>query len=206
MADTAVGMILQCTLRGQQDAQTTLTVLHFRLEADPTPAPIYAALGAFNTHISSGVNNLWTRYLNCISNVWEATSITSQIIYPIRYVGQSLLKGGEFGSVSGTALPVGNMVAITKRAEIAGPHGVGGVRMPGVPTSHAFESMVTANGFLAYNIMALELTDNQTPTGGQNWNPIIFNRSSPATSAPIESASTQPQIRTMSRRVVGRGI
>jgi len=201
------GAILEITIRGTLAGQTTLTLFHYRLTvltAQDGLAAIDATNAAFNTALPSSMLGAYT---DCQSNQQSIDQIVYQWIYPTRYARVIKTPAILTGAIDAAALPPGSAAAFTKRTDFAGPHSHGTLHLPGAPLQFANEGVwdpaEAATAFLG--LIAL-MNDVLPSSGAGDMTPIIFTRIIPANSQVITSASYMPEIRTMKRRVVGRGI
>jgi hypothetical protein len=206
--NVSAGDIIEVTIRGSINLQTTLSILHYRL-ATITPQDGPTLAGLFNGEINSALPScLLSAYADCCSEDMIILEVGLQWIYPIRYARLNYTAVIGTGVVPSPCLPPAVATALTKRSDLAGRSKQGTLHMPGVPTSFVGSGLLNAPAIAAYNSLGTLLNDTVTPTGsgGSDFIPIIFHRSSPAGSVDITNVVVQDTSRTMRRRVVGRGI
>lgn len=198
--------IVEVTLRTTVNSQTCLSLLHYRYDGTGTLSDGGAAiLGLLNQMNSAG--NLVTKYADLLAGNVTLDELRGQLIWGSRYNPVSVTPSSAGGTWPGADCENPAVsVAITKRAEIATRHGRGTLHMPGVPQ----DAQVGGNSTNAYqtaaNPLEAEIAAQRTPTSGQLWTPVIYNRVSPLDSARVVSVNTETSLRTMRRRVLGRGI
>jgi len=205
----ATNDVIEYTLRGQLDGQTMLTVLHFRALVTGPITDGRAKLLAFITkELTFGAATITNEYVNCLSQQWVMDNIYAQVIKPTRYVRVvGIPSEARNGAVEVDSLPSSVAAAITKRSNgTAGRHGQGTVHMGAVPTTFASGSVLTPAAVSAYSLLGQVLAEDYVIDTALTLQPVIFDRSSPSTSAIYRSCDPELTIRTMKRRVVGRGI
>lgn len=206
MPNLSTGTIVQVTLEGRLFAQTTLTVLHYRLDATGGPTDMDLLFDQFRTALTVGTTNFYESYIECLSADYVPSYITMQAIYPIRYRARIYTPIQVSGLVAGDSMPPGVQVSITKQSALAQRDGIGGVRMPAVPISFVIEGQISPSAEDAYTIFANNLNNAYVAGAGNTFTPVIFHRLNPDNSLVIATAIVQRTVRTISRRVVGRGI
>lgn len=202
----AANSILEVTLIGTLAGQTTLTILHYKLGStgiSDGESAITAANAAINNALPS---SLVAYYLACCGESFALDSIRYQWIYTVRYLARTVPSAFDQGTVAGACMPPGVSVAITKQSQLAGRHGRGTVHMPGVPLTFVTAGLLDGSAQAPYTNLANEL-EAPIPVGGGTFAaPVIYQRASPINSQQVIQTTVQQNVRTMSRRVVGRGI
>lgn len=202
----AANSILEVTLIGNLASQTTLTLLHYK-----TVTAISDGDSAINT-VNANINNalpscLVAYYLACCGAGFDLLAVRYQWIYTVRYLARTIPAVLTSGTAGSTALPPGVAVAITKQAQTSGRKNRGTVHMPGVPLDAVTDgSLSPGAGLTAYVNLGKEIEVPQPIGGGTFAAPVIYQRSSPINSQQVIQTIVQTNVRTMSRRVVGRGI
>jgi len=204
------GAILQLTTRyalvtGTDEA---LTTHHFVYSGPAIPD------GALEARTAA---QEWMTVASRWAQLWKATAtdltgihdVWGQWIHPIRYQKQDAALATVFGVLPGTVAPPGTSVAIERRGDVANRHGVGGVRVPATNSEIAsnVDGLIAAGLRPAWQALADSVNDSWSTasTPGGTFTPIIFNRSAPSASVIVTQGILHLQVRTMRRRVVGRG-
>jgi len=201
-----VGDIINITMVGRCNGQTTMTSLHYRLTSVGSLTVHSTWAQAVISKLNTATVGLAQYYMNACSEQLIAAEWWVQKIYPTRMVKVSGVSDPSEGVIAEFALPPATSVSLTKRGLVAGRHSIGGVRMPAVPLTWNESGYVSATGLLLYESLCSQL---QAPLDGVtigNLQPVIFNRVSPNISVDVMGMSTEDTLRTMKRRVVGRGI
>lgn len=200
-----VNDIISLTAIGRLDDQVVMNVFHYRLTSlgSLTAFPTWAV--ALNDKLNDAAE-LSAFYTNCLSEDVTDLRWFIQKIYPTRLVKHVGDMDPDIGAIAESALPPGTQASLTKRALVAGKHAIGGIRMPGVPVTASEGGYISS----AYKVLLTNLRDSlQAPITSVTIGtitPIIFNRSNPAGSLDIDSITPEDTMRTIRRRVVGRGI
>lgn len=200
-----VGDIVSITLRGTLNGQTTLNVLHYRLTSVGGLTDFASWASAVVIKLD-GPAEMAVFYAGALSEDVTNLQYVIQKIYPTRLVVYVHDMTATEGQITESALPPGVQASLTKRGALANRNNIGGVRMPGAP--------ITANegGYIstAYNALleafATYLAGPITTVTIGTLTPIIYNRQIPADSPAVATVTVEQTMRTMRRRVVGRGI
>lgn len=203
-----IGAIIEVAFVGTTDGQTTMSLLHFKLEGDPVSDGALW-LGSLIAAIKSP-DQLRDLYLDCCAQPYEMKTITAQMIWaPIPNISRRPRKVDvqvdQHGTVEEAMEPSLVAIAVTKRSDLAGRKGIGTLHMPAVPVPFLEQSVLTTAGLVPYSHLADAIPD-LISVEGTDARPIIFNRTDPAESPIITSCTVETTARTMMRRVVGRGI
>jgi len=98
-------------------------------------------------------------------------------------------------------------IVATLRSPTTGRHSHGNMFLTGFPASYLEAGYVTTGARDAAAAVVSACTRVlETTTEPSRWHPVIFNRTSPATSEFVYSSSIRTTARVMNRRTVGRGI
>lgn len=206
----AAGSILQltCRYRLTSTPDEALTTHHYQLVNLNIPdgaAEAVAAAQEFMT-VASRWGQLWRAVS---SNLVELHDVWAQWIYPIRYQKQDANLPSLSGTINSPPAPPGTSVALERRGDKANKHNVGGVRVPGAPMDIAGDGsgQILGGYVAAWNALASTLNDSWSTAlnPGSSYIPVIYNRAAPTTSAPVTNVILHQTVRTMRRRVVGRG-
>lgn len=203
----ATNDVIALTFQCSQDLQTVMSVFHYQYIGPTTIADGAAALDTLlSNQFEPG--SLLDKYLLACNADLKVTNINAQLVAPGRFAKLSQLPavGYSQGRIAGTPLPSSTAVAITKRGDSANRHSVGTLHMGGVDSASVADSVLTEAGKLLYAAVAGTLYFNIQANVDESFRPIIFNRAGPTSSVRVTAATKQNNVRTMRRRVVGRGI
>lgn len=203
---TTTGDIYEVRLRGMHDNQQVMSVLHYIYDPHGETITVEGACEGLNNALKTA-DDLMNKYYIVLNHEYVGEQTEIQRIYPDRSVYYSFDPFGANGLSEGDGLPPGNSVAVTKRSDLAGRSKVGGVRVPAVSVGDVVEGRLTELAATGYGNFALKLLVHQPiGFGDAEMLPIILHRASPILSAPLTQVLVQTAVRTMSRRVLGRGI
>lgn len=200
------GSILEFTIRGSANGQTTLSLFHYRY----TGSGDYPNAG---TALSSWINGYLTNatpigqamWLGAMSQQWVQEGIGAQWIYPLRYSRLFLPTAATVGAVAQPMLPQNVSLAITKRTDLAGRRGTGTLHLPGVPVTFVSNGLVTAAAVGGVS----DITDNIEQAyiySAREFEPVLLHRAAGNLSPVITGGELQSTSRTMRRRTVRVGI
>lgn len=202
------GTIIELGIAGTLFAQRTLTLFHYRL----TGTTVTDGEAALEEWLSSLTGNvaLGGAYFAACSEDWTGYQLSAQVIF---VPGPSVQRRPKVvmnistyeGEVASPSLPPGVAVALTRRSEVATRRGVGTIHMPAVPTSYTANGSLNSTGLADYTTFGDACMENPT-IGTLTGVPLIYNRTAPVDSIQVTSVTPQSTLRTMRRRVVGRGI
>ena len=204
MPVVSLGAIMEVSIRGRVDEQTCISLFHYRLTdggANPTLQSLY---DAFNASLNS-TSQLADAYTAACALEYQCDEIRYQLITPTRYVARGYTPLDLNGDITGGCMPSSVSVAITKRSDIAGRHGLGTLHMPGVPRGFVQGSSLTGQAVTQYGYIGQTLLTPVQTTGPMTWRACVFQRTSPENSVIIVNSQVHTTTRTMRRRVVGRG-
>lgn len=200
----SVGSIVEVTFPYRVNSQLCMAVLHYKLRSGS---------------VSDGATNLQALLtdLNAVGGLHEAMSfcqsedatypeLRAQVISPLRFVPETQLSNRSQGAITEPCNNQQVAIAVTKRSELASRHGIGTLHLGGIADTFCTAGRVASAFGSIINLFAGQLNDDVTLTGSVIYDPVIYNRSNPSLSAVITTASYQDTLRTMRRRVVGRGI
>lgn len=206
----AQGDIIQVTVSYfQQNVVEMQNTFHYRMAAPTTIANGEAALNLLiNQFFEETTSTHWPNAWAGVSSTSVAVSkIKAQRIFPLRNVPLIALRDVP-GIVVSTAFPGVLQWSITERGDFAGKGKTGGIRIPGLPETAVLDGRLTPAFQTAAVTLRSFVTTTKTTVGGEaaTWVPIIFNRTLPATSQDITSATIQESVRAQRTRIIFRGI
>lgn len=208
--DVAIPMtvndIISLTAVGRLYSQTTMTVLHYRLTSVGSLPLFNGWASSLLTTLNTPTIGLTAFYTRCLSEDWTAGQWWIQKIHSTRLVKVAGNMSPSVGGIGESALPPGVAASITKRAAVAGRNAVGGIRLPALPvTSNEAGYMSTAQELIMADL-CIQLQAPITTVSIGTLTPIIYNRLNPTSSLEVVNCTVETTLRTMKRRVVGRGI
>lgn len=200
------GSIVAVTFEQSLYNQAVLNTLHYRLE---TPTPLTdgnAALTSLFAKIDGNTDAFLTHcLLKAQSNDLKLNFVSLQWISPDRFRRRTFIPAVTAGLLAEPASPPSSAIFLETQSELAGRHGHGGIHIAGLPLSETEDGRWTAA--IAGTLSALQTRVTEAITDGTSvYSPIIFNRTTPAASPIVEDSLLWGEVRTMRRRVVGRGI
>lgn len=198
--------IAEITLVQRLDGQTMLSILHYRYFGT---ADILDGAVALTTLVDDLNDNDPGRFVYEMAqaqvNTVTYTQIVAQWILPSRWARALYVPFRATGTRAVDAISSSSAAVITKRTDFPAPHGVGSLHLGGLAYTDAFQSQWTLATRALTDNVGLAMKRPVTLAGGE-LRPVVLNRTLPATSQEILSAITEPTVRTMRSRVVGRGV
>lgn len=197
------GSIIELAAEYMVNGQQCINLFHYKFV---TGAPLPNGRTAIQT-VLDGLDMLGiqTQHAACLSSLVGDITWYGQWIHPTRYAYAIWNAGPKTASGPNTMQPVNVGASITKKGEIAARSNVGTTHMGGVPAPWVVASMITAAGLAQYNLLASRMTQGFLLPTTQEFQPVLFSKSAPATSAPIFEAFAQDTSRVERRRTVGVG-
>lgn len=200
--------IIALTIDGRLDGQQLLLTHHYRLNVVTGPGFDMAdVLDQLNEYLASS-DRLYDRYVNVLSQQVTGMFAVLQVIHPIRYVRKTYNNPQATGEVTQVSLPPNVATAITLQCERAGKKFRGTKHIGGVPVTFTTNGLVNATGLALYNPLGTELL-NEPDLDVIGFDgallPVVYNRTSPATSPQVVTRIVQPTQRVERRRTVGLG-
>lgn len=204
MPGIALNDIVEVTWNQRLAGQMVLTYFHYLV----TGAGAAPEVGAFSTTLAGAQIVPGGPVLDVydeLSNEMRLISARAQVIKPTRWAYREVFPDVEINGASGDhALPPGVAIAITKQGAGAGRHYHGTLHLAGFPQTRCADGLVNADAIpdirTAFDFLNLVQT-----VDGVELTPIIYNADTPGDSFPIDHFTVEETLRTMSRRVVGRG-
>jgi len=203
----AVNDIVQVTVLQSRNNQQYMNVYHYRCSTAPstgTPAENVAAL----------IDHLWQVPGGTLGPLWQAINaddtflnrVRGQVIHPTRaaYVEHLIVSSGN---IDANQLETGNLAWVfVKQSEFAGRRGKGTTHMIVPASDWMQDGNLDGNGQIERDAFMAEVDDVQTVAAGGTYEPVIFHPGFSPAFHRITHTTQKPEIRTMSRRTVGRGI
>jgi len=200
------GMLVQTTLVGEQSGQRVLngfTYVAEKLTGAPTVDDLYEFIR--DQVWGTGAASWQDTFLSCCPSDYELEFTDVQVFHPDRLVkaryNVALPGNGEDPAKLSCISPV-----YLRRGDLGTRRDISTLHMP------AIENEFFANGLLTAPMVALLedflpfLTMAHTSASGEiRIRPCIYHRDYQFAYSLITQAHVQPQVRTMRRRVVGRG-
>lgn len=196
--------IVECTIVGEMAGQRILNTYHYVEFGGDLPATLVGAnqmADDFNA-IALDAAGL----LSVLNPAYTLIRTTAQLIYPTRFVqGHSAAAAPAPGTRAGTPMASSTQWSVTTLSDAAGPGGHGGNRYAGLNIGDEALSLLTP-AFILLAIDAVAPLYATMNLAGNAVFPIIYKRADPLSSNQIVDFDVEREVRTMRRRVVGRGI
>lgn len=201
------GDIVLMSFEGKCFGQTIIYTQHYRINGagNPTTTLTQDWLEVMSLINGGGEDDLITHYKDLYSNEYTLFGVRLQRIFPIRsaFFRTAIVDGGgtfvgQTGTASGSA-------ALTFRTEKAGRDQISNKKLGPVPEEAQLEGLLTA----AYQAEVKVFGDQQMrelvlPVASVDMIPVVYHAGTHATDD-YASFEVQAEVRSMSRRVVGRG-
>lgn len=198
---------VQVVTRYEVNGQVNLMVLHYRVtNPDPTTSVEQDCLAIADWFSDAAtLGRPMQRLLPMFSTNTLVRWVRAQRVGPTRSVFRQS-DVGEDGSFAGTSTAQNLTVSLTKRTNTPGRKGIGRVQMGGVSTTVYDEGrVVSADYKTRFNLLEAALTGTVTAAA-----PLQIVQCLPASvggpAYDVVDMLLQPEVRTMTRRTVGRGI
>lgn len=199
--------ILEVVVGAKLNGQTIQFVTHYKYEENGGGTLTVSAASTDLDVVINDTLRLIQIYCACLSSdAVPDNTYTIQAIYPTRFAKISFTNSHGALAPAG-ALPPGNAIAVTKRSTGATRHSHGTTHVGAVPAAWITAGVLNGGEGSTYSDLGDQIAfPVDLGLGPQSATPVILRRGSPGLSEVITSTVTQPQARTMRRRVVGRGI
>jgi len=203
----AVNDIVQTTVIGRKDGQNILNVFHYRCSTAPstgTPAENLSSLIVFLWEVDTGY--LEPAWLECLPNDYTLNAVRAQVVAPVRgaYVERLIVDDGDIDT---NVLNTPNLTWVfVKQAELAGRRGRGTTHMVVPTTDWISNGELAASGGASRDALVALMDDQITVPAGGVFEPVIYHPGFSPSFSRITHCTIKQEIRTMSRRTVGRGI
>lgn len=203
----AVDSLIQTTVLGLKDQQNVLNVFWYRCTSAPSTGTVAENLEAL-------ILKLWEVDLGTMEPLWTAVmpddytlnAIRAQVIKPVRtaYVEKLIV---DLGDLVADQIQTANLSWVfVKQSDAAGRRGKGTTHMLLPVSTWMSNGSLTGVGSADREALIAAIPQIVTVAAGGTYEPIIYHPDfSPAFSR-ITHCTIKSEIRTMSRRTVGRGI
>lgn len=192
----------------EQGVETMMNVLHYRLASGGPYLDGADEILKLVQQIGNGAaaGTFAAAWAELAANTVTINRVVGQKIWPARYA-KVVNEIDVVGNKETEALPPQVQAAITKRAELAVPYGIGGIRVPGIATEFEVHGKLTAAGLNQLEILAETLTPLLTPPATSAiWEPVIYRRGNPGSSLRVAQVQPHSTLRTQRTRIPGKGI
>lgn len=207
------GDVVELTCFGKQDSQAILNVFHYKYRSLDVVDTDAAYTDLMQELIADFRNQVWAPavapWRGGVAVQYRMERIRAQkVSYGARhyFVEEAVNQDGTGG---GTALPSATQLTVTLRGTQVGKGLTGGKRFSGLTTGD-FTAGVWNNVIQAqWNVIAQNLVKPLVISfipPGFKFDPVIWSITRPLGNNQVRAAIVQPEVRTMKRRVVGRGI
>lgn len=202
--------ILEVTFVGLYQGSTILNVFHYRLLSASSAIfdgdlVVDAAIAKLQTDPLGAAN----AFRDCVNVAFELLHVRYQWIYPIRFSPLTSDNNCGGGTVVGQELPSNVAGVFLKRSIFAGPHGHGSCHMSGLSVQSVVGPVLSAEYKTDLSVFAARMDDTISLSeilSGASLAPVLYDRSSPATSALWNETQVMESVRVMRRRTLGVGI
>lgn len=157
-------------------------------------------------NVITSANHLFQKFYACLSQDAQSLKIFGQWIDPIRYAYLWRPDVITEGQVAEGALPANVGVTITRRGELANRHHISNIHMGAVPASWVVNSQVVQPVGEPYQELVDKSCEVIIAAGGDQFDPVAYNRAASANSALLTTGYVQTTSRINRRRTVGVGI
>lgn len=198
--------IMEATIVQTLYSQTMLSIFHYKLTSSGvldggTVLDEFSNIWGLDAEFSMVKAFSQAQSENVVYN-----SVVLQWIAPSRYARRVYLSDIIAGTRTGSAISPQTAAAITRQTDLPRPHGVGTLHLGGLLASDVTSGQWNTTGREKIADLSAFLFREYTTPSTNVLTPVVFNRAVPANSEKVIRAVGQPQVRTMRRRVVGRGI
>jgi hypothetical protein len=205
MAFPTAGAIVELALEGTLDAQRVMNLLHYRVSyTSGGPAGEDELFNALHAAITP-TGELIPRYLACISTDFTLDRIRYQVVAPTR-TRFRYKDMGITGTGGAPACPPADSACITLRGDGAGRTNRRSLHLPGLPFDWVNQGKVDPGFLTNFANLRLKLEHIYTVLTTVDLQPCIWHRTNYVQSVQIKDSQLQDSVRTMRRRVLGRGI
>jgi len=200
------GAILEVSIKGTYKTQRFLSLFHYRYERPSGEVDGRVLINTINPLINdAALGKLVKEYTLTLHTDAALEEVVYQWLWPTRRPRVTKTPAVLSGNVAGDPAPPNIAMALTKRGDAAGRHGVGTLHMPALSLVNIDGGEFTLLGQDSYGQMLTKLAEVINIEFGENLIPVILNRGDPANSPQILDTFSHKQVRTMHRRTVGLG-
>lgn len=200
------GMILLTTAQGRLSGQTILNTFTHAVQV-VTGAPTIDQLyqGMYDDWWDAGAS-VRTTYLNCLPSDYTLDFLNVQVISPIRYKKRQIASAGVGALIAAADQPVTSQV-IYRSGDLGSRKDQSSLHLPGTSVAEVTNGVYDLGQTALLNALAVKCKTPYTiATGTLTVTPVIFHRGPTPSYSIITDAIAKTEVRTMRRRVVGRGI
>lgn len=201
----APGTIFEITATSVVFLQRCFNIRHYRCVSVGAEIDGIENLDAFAEAWNAG-GGLDERYAALQTNVAVQRRIRLQMIWAQRYRAKEYSAEQPNGTYVGETDTANVAASIELASEVANRHGIGRQQLYAIPDEGMLEGEVSAAYFTLMGQLATALTGNITTGTTAVWEPIIYNRASPAASLKVIQAGPKTEVRTQRSRQVRKGI
>jgi len=203
----AANDIIQMTVGGLKDVQNVLNIFYFRCT---TPA----STGTAAENLSTLIDHLWddavgtwySVWLNLMPNDYTLQFIRMQVVAPTRQAYVEELQVFD-GFIDVDPIQTANLSWVfLKQSALAGRRGVGPTHMLVPSMQWAQNGNLTAVNQAERTALMTLVPQVVTVAAGGVYEPVIYHPGFSPNFTRITHCTQKNEIRTMSRRTVGRGI
>lgn len=200
------GAILEVSIRGSYQTQRFISLFHYTYEVPSGTTDGVALINTidplFNSNIAGSVVK---EYTDCLNQGAVLEEVVYQWVHPTRRARIIKTPAVLGGVVVGDKAPPNIAMALTKRGDVAGRHGVGTLHMPALSLNMISGGTFTLEGQDLYGPLQTAVQAPLNIEFGENMVAVIYDRAVPANSTPITNVVNNVTVRTMHRRTVGLG-
>jgi len=203
--DITTNSWLSVTFEGRQAGQQIMNVMNYVYEGDETVEDGPLVVDELDTLITAA-DDLWERWLGCMSNNVTSCKRFYQWFHPIRYAwigkGLDVETAGALEMLS----PGPNWSqAVTRRTNFAGREEVSTLKLAGVPAERIQDGFLTDPQMTVLQDFADRSVHQYVLGSGSKMTPVPWNRVSPGSANQLRTAYAHNTVRVMRRRTVGLG-
>lgn len=200
------GMIVLTTAQGRLSGQTILNTFTHAVEVltgAPTVDQLYQAV--YDDWWDAGAS-VRTTYLAALSSDYTLDFLNVQVIYPVRYKRRQFIDANTGGLIE-AAEQAATSQTIYRSGDLGSRRDQSSLHLPGVNQVYYADGVYEVAQVARLNALAVKCkTAYSIGTGTLRITPVIFHRGPQPSYSIITDAIAKTEVRTMRRRVVGRGI
>ena len=201
----AIGDIVLIQFRGSINDQVTISNFHYRVTGMPTVIPVNNELDNILQELDANAGAVYENFrLACPGN-WACDFLVAQRLTTVRSVSRKLAPTNQAGARMNRDFQQSNAV-ITRNTDFSGRSQVSTLHLPGISGNDAVSGETTPAYAIPLNSLASSILSPIAALFAPVITPVIYHRGKVPDFDTVTAAFAQPHIRTMRRRVVGRGI
>lgn len=201
----AVGDIMLMQVRGTVNGQQTITNFTYRVSGMTTINSVVGDLDNYLAALDNDPTSIYAGLLACLPLNWGCDFLVAQQISPIRSVARKIVPMNTGGGRTHCNFQQSNGV-ITRETDLAGRSQISTLHVPGIADLDAVDGETTVGYAPLLNTLADRSILSVGYVGVPTLTPVIYHKGKVPNFNAITIAFSQPTVRTMRRRVVGRGI